>query len=830
MIGRLRGVTGHRRLSLSDWRACGTPPGALDGPAALAALGAGAGWLSMPGPSTAAAALRGAGRLAPDGAPPRLDAEDWWFQAHLPAWSADGALEHVLCLGGLATLADVWLDDRPILSSDGMFVAHEVRLPPQGEGHRLTIRCRALDPALAGKKGRPRWRTPMVSHQQLRWFRATLLGRTPGWSPPWPAVGPWRPVWIEERRHLVLEDLRLSARLDGGAGRIELSARLRAGGDGVPPLELVVARNGRVRRAPLVAAGDRWAGALQVDAPDLWWPHTHGEPALYDVRLEAAAGVAADLGAIGFRDLARLEPFALQINGARVFCRGACWTPLDPVTLSASGEQTVAALEQARAAGMNMLRVGGTMVYESDAFYDACDRLGILVWQDFMFANMDYPEDESFVAGVREEVRQVLGRLQARPSVAVLCGNSEGEQQAAMWGATRDRWSPRLFHEVLPELVRERCPDVPYWPSSAHGGAFPHEAATGTTSYYGVGAYLRPLEDARRAEVRFASECLAFANVPGPDALPGGPGARVHHPSWKARTPRDLGAGWDFDDVRDHYLAKLFAVDPLALRYADHDRYLALGRVVTGEVMAQVFGEWRRLRSTCAGGLVWFLRDLWTGAGWGVVDAGGAPKAAWHYLRRALQPASAHLSDEGGNGLVLHLCNDGPRPLTGEIDVTLFRGGETRVAGGTRPLALAPHAACELPVASFFDGFYDVSYAYRFGPPSHDLVVAAARVEPAGAAPIEAFHFPLGLPTQREHDLGLTATLEPEPGGARVTLKTRRFAQSVALDVPGYEPDDAHFHLAPGGQRTVRLRALPGAGPPRGSVQPLNAHAPTKIA
>src|SRR6185503_2024225 len=198
------------------------------------------------------------------------------------------------------------------------------------------------------------------------------------------------------------------------------------------------------------------------------------------------------------------------------------------------------------------------------------------LWHDFMFANMDYPEDDvDFLKLVDAEVRQELARLQGRPSVTVLCGNSEGEQQAAMWGASRERWSPPLFHQRIAALARETCPSLPYWPSSTHGGDFPHQGTAGATSYYGVGAYLRPLDDARRAEVRFASECLAFANIPTwrvgsePFALRG---AKVHHPAWKARTPRDLGAGWDFDDVRDHYLAALFRVDPQQLRYADHER------------------------------------------------------------------------------------------------------------------------------------------------------------------------------------------------------------------------------------------------------------------
>ena len=812
-------------IEVAGWQACASAPNAVGEPgSSLLEWGA-----TVEGPaSTAAAMMRAAGSFGLEAPGRRFDEEDWWFRARLPAVEMAPGDELVLHLDGIATVADVWLDGTLLLATDNMFRSHQ-RILAAGGGE-LVIRCRALDTLLGAKRPRPRWKAPMVENQQLRWFRTTLLGRTPGWSPPAAVVGPWRGVRLEHRRGVAVDDVTLQSTLSGDAGVVNVSCRARALGGELRPIELVVQRGERQHRTTLEPRGEgRFAGRLTLPAVERWWPHTHGEPALYTARLSVLSlgETTVDLGAIGFREITRDGDFSIAVNGVPIFCRGACWTPLDVVTLTADRAACARALVQARDAGMNMLRVGGTMVYESDDFYDLLDELGILLWQDFMFANMDYPEDDAaFVEGVTIEARQILTRLGGRPSLAVLCGNSEGEQQAAMFGAPRERWSPRLFHETLADVSREQRPDVPYWPSSAHGGAFPHEPRVGTTSYYGVGAYLRPLEDARRSEVRFATECLAFANVP--ERPP--PSLKVHHPGWKARTPRDLGAGWDFDDVRDHYVQRVFGLDPLTLRYADHDRYLALGRAATGEVMASVFGEWRRQGSSCRGGLVWFLRDLWAGAGWGVVDASGAPKSAYWYLRRVLAPISAHVSDEGNSGLYVHLTNDGPALLEGELELSLFRAGEIATGSARRAVTMEPHGGLSLPVAEAFEGFLDLSYAYRFGPPACDLVLATLRV--AGVVAAQAFHFPLGLPSQRELDLGLVATARARGDNAfELTVRTRRFAQSVVVEAEGFAANDAWFHLAPGSERTLTLERLDprGSAPLRGTLQALNSELSTKI-
>ncbi|MGZ5271399.1 MAG: glycoside hydrolase family 2 protein [Ramlibacter sp.] len=792
------------------------------------------GWTTIDGAQPVAAALRALGEWSLDAPARDFDAHDWWFSAHFDAPPAGADL---LAFDGLATLAEVSLNGEPILQSSNMFLAHQV---PVGErlrlaGNELVMRFRALQPELARRRPRPRWRTPMVAHQQLRWVRTTLLGRTPGWSPPAAVVGPWRDIGWEAAASWRPQ---LATTVHEGRGRCHL--QLDADGSWADTLEaaelLLVGPDGREHVQPLSAGAGGFDASVEVERPALWWPHTHGEPALYRaaLRLQWRDGQRheAALGSIGFRTVAidtDADGFTLRVNGERVFCRGAGWTPLDPVTLRSTAADCRAALRQARDAGMNMLRLAGTLAYEEDHFYAACDELGLLVWQDFMFASMDYPfGDAAFTAEATREVRQQVQRLRPHPCLAVLCGNSEVEQQAAMWGVSREAWQQPFFAHELRELCAAIAPGVPYWPSSAHGGAFPHQASAGTTSYYGVGAYERGLDDARRSGLRFATECLAFANVPGASALqrmPGGLSTRVHHPQWKARSPRDLGAGWDFDDTRDHYVRELFGVDPARLRHADHDRYLALGRAASAEVMAAAFSEWRRPGSPCNGALLLFLRDLWAGAGWGVVDDAGQPKSGLHALRRVLQPLAVLVTDEGGNGLVAHAVNERPQAWQGQLAFTAWRDGDVRVAAGSCAIDLPPRSARSVPLLELLDHFMDLNHAWRFGPPACELVQVRL-LDGQGTEVANAFHFPLGLAplaATPRRDLGLQVLARLQDGAcAMLDVRTQQWALDVHLDLPGWTADDDHFHLAPGAARTVRLQRLAPGADLAGSLHALN--------
>jgi beta-mannosidase len=219
---------------------------------------------------------------------------------------------------------------------------------------------------------------------------------------------------------------------------------------------------------------------------------------------------------------------------------------------------------------------------------------------------------------------------------------------------------------------------------------------------------------------------------------------------------------------------------------------------------------------------VWFARDLWPGAGWGVVDSTGQPKAAYWYLKRACAPVALLSADEGLNGLWLHAVNDTGEAIEADLRIALYREGIMHAAPARTTLNVPARGHRSIHADALFDGFLDLTYAYRFGPPGHDVVAATLRDHATGAIRATACCFPDTLPRERVADLGLTARAEPTSGGYALVLETGRFAHAVAIDVDGWLPDDNYLHLEPGETRRVGLRAMARGKEPRGSVLALN--------
>lgn len=791
-------------------------------------------WLQTAVPGTAAGALRDAGRWAwgiddEDS----LDGRDWWFRCQFEASETTGPWE--LLLGGLATIADVWLNGSHLLHSDNMFLSHRVPVEHLERVNEIAMRFAALAPLLARRHPRPRWKSLPVRSQSLRWYRTSFHGRLPDFSR-WAApVGPWGAVELRkvDSEPAILER-QLDCRCDGEAGVVTINALVRTGGS--RPTRAALRVGSELSPLTLEPEGTltRAHGSVTLARVDRWWPHTHGEQPLYPVSLEFD-GASIPLGKVGFRTLGLDQSdgaFTLRVNDVPIFCRGASWAGRDPVTFAAAPEDVLKTVLLARDAGMNMFRIPGYSCYAGEALWNACDEAGILVWQDCMFSTVDPPDDPAFAAGVEQELRQVLGGLQGRPALAVMCGGTEMYQQAAMFGLPIDSWYSPILEETIPSVVADLVPGVPYLPSTPFGGDLPFSPDAGSAHYFGVGGLMRPLDDARLVGIRFAAECLAFGTPPDSETVDevfGNARAAGHEARWKSTVMRDPGMSWDYEEAGTFYVHELFGLDPLTVRYSDPERALDLTRAAISEAMTIVLSDWRRRSSPCDGALILCLQDSWPGAGWGLIDSLGRPKAPWFSVARVFAPRTLLFTDDGLSGLHLHVFNDRPAPFSGRVRLATFdAAGELRDSAA-QEVVVGAHDELQISAQRMFGGFRDLTNAYRFAPVSSDVVLAELD-DDQGNTIVDAIHLPAGPTRPLLPDVGLETSLERiNEDSWSLRVSSRLFAQYVALDLPGFESSDSWFHIAPGQTRTVVLQARDPERVPTGTIRALNAIARARV-
>lgn len=614
---------------------------------------------------------------------------------------------------------------------------------------------------------------------------------------------------------------------------------------------------------------------LTVPEPALWWPHGMGEQPLYRVRVRTGQGECTY--AVGFRTVCA-EPrdrdhhgLALRINDVPVFARGAVWTGADPFEVAADPQHTRDVLERLQAGGSIMIRVPGTACYETEDFHRACDELGLMVWQDVALGPQDPPDDPEWRAGLSHEVRHLAARLASHPSTVVMSGGTEVIQAPVLAGRPAEQWRTGVILRDVPCAVRKAGADVVVVPSSPCSDAdldaaqhayetgeapgeraapsstmptaAPTDAADGVSHYFGVGAYGRPLEDAVTRGVRFAAEALAFAVPPEPAAVreqfgTDGPlDDADSSEAWRAGVAHDPGAEWTFEDTTAIYVHRLFLgrdSDPDAglaspAQHASdgagtgHAERLEYERAALAHVFQRTFAQWRSGDSPCRGALVLSALSTAAGPGWGVLDVSGRPTAAWYGMRRACAPVAVTFLPAGGDGLPVHVWNDGPTPLTATLRLTV-----AVVRGGCQqpldiPVTVSARGETVIRADLAAGTFRDLDHAYGFGEREYDAV-SAQLVDPSGRVLARDVHLTGGPRRNDPLDPGLDAQwVKTEQGEWSVAVTASGLARFVALDLPGGAvAEDGYVHVLPGetvhvpvsgaltdeGRAATRVRAL----------------------
>ncbi len=495
------------------------------------------------------------------------------------------------------------------------------------------------------------------------------------WGPVLTTSGIWKPIRLVGWSHARLDSVRpLVASLSDDRARLDVHADLVRDGGSTDPVTVevtVTSPTGLTFTEQTVLAGDatKTVVPVSIDAPQRWWPVGYGDQLLYDLRVVCrnAAGDVLDetTRRVGLRTVQLStreddigQEFTVKVNGQPVWCKGANWIPDDCfLNRACDPGRYRARIQQAMGCGMNMLRVWGGGIYETDAFYDICDELGMLVWQDFLFACAAYAEEEPLRSQVIAEARHNVARLSSHPSLVLWNGCNENVWGYCDWG-WKDRedlakrtWGLGYYQQVLPEIVAELDPSRPYWPASPYSGSFdpqtgphPNEASRGNKHVWDVGVS----GDYRNYVPRFASEfgwqgpanwatwaeCLPQAQL-----RPYSPGMDQHQKSKHGndKNTRNLQQWFDEPEGFDewHFLMQLAQA-----------RSLSLGV------------QWLRAHQpTCMGSVYWQLNDCWPVTSWAAIDSAGRCKLLWYATRRFYAPRLLTIQPDGEH-LAVYASND----------------------------------------------------------------------------------------------------------------------------------------------------------------------------
>jgi beta-mannosidase len=621
-----------------------------------------------------------------------IERQDWEWRTVFSVPEAGLASERIdLCFEGLDTFAEVFLDGRSILRADNMFRRWRVPVSDRvraGE-HELLVRCRSpITQALPAHRALG-FELEAINDQAEP--RLSVFARKApyhygwDWGPRLVTSGIWRPVRLELWDGARIEDVQVIQRaLDEERALLEVVLTLEASRAGTVRVSAEVLEvlevsdggedlGGQSRDAaelPLPPGESRTRLALSIPRPRRWWPNGLGEPHLYRIAavVEGDGGRHAVETRIGLRTVRLVherdnlgKSFTFEVNGHPVFMKGANWVPPDSFPSRMTPDRYRELLTAAAAAHMNMIRVWGGGVYEDGIFYDLCDELGLLVFQDFMFACSLYPDDERFVDNVRLEAIDNVRRLRNHPCLALWAGNNEIEAAWHHWGwklkyAARGLaprvWAgyQRLFHQVLPEVVREHDPGRPYTRSSPSANEESHvnERGWGDMHYWGVWHLKLPATAYDNNVSRFMSE-YGFQSFPELATV--------------QRYSRLEDQHIDSEVMRAHqrhrhgnaligtYLEQEF---PAPRSFED---FLYLGQVLQAEIIKYGAEAHRRAMPACMGSLYWQLDDCWPVASWSGIDYYGRWKALHFYARRFFAPVLVVVrlhSDE----LVVHGVSD----------------------------------------------------------------------------------------------------------------------------------------------------------------------------
>ncbi|MBS0630561.1 MAG: glycoside hydrolase family 2 protein [Verrucomicrobia bacterium] len=643
-----------------------------------------------------------------------IEHRDWEYAAtfNVPAAALAEDTVDLVC-DGLDTLATVYLNGRELARTDNMFISWRWNVKSRLRAGRNELRFVFASAGRALPKTRPEHQPKEFNDSVGRCsvFRKEQCQFGWDWGPRFVTAGLWRDLRLEAWSAHRLDSVRVTqTHARDGSVTLAFAPEL-ARPDPTVTYAVTVSLDDQV---VAVVTGPIKDLQSKIENPQLWWPNDHGAQPLYTVDVCAFDRAGREFGRwsrrIGLRTIVLDrskdkwgESFQFVVNGRLIFAKGANWIPAHSFVAGLTRADYERDLSSAVRAHMNMMRVWGGGLYESEEFYDVCDELGLLVWQDFMFACTLYPGDRAFLDSVAVEAAHNIRRIRHRASLALWCGNNEIE--TLNWDALKKDKKLRrnydaLFHKILPAAVATHDAVTPYWPTSpsrgpGHSNDYTDKSLgekTGDTHYWDVWHARHPVKDYEKWRFRFVSE-FGMQSYASPETqatfAPAGDN-NVFGPVMENHQKNTAG-----NQIILDYVSRLYRFPK------GQDALIYLSQLNQAHCMQTGVEHYRRIMPVCMGALYWQLNDCWPVASWSSIEHTGRWKALQHIARRFFAPAliSAHVPGTEtaiiGNyrrttvrEVHLHTVYDAPAPAAGVLLWDLFHVDGRIVQSGKKNVRL----------------------------------------------------------------------------------------------------------------------------------------------
>ncbi len=573
--------------------------------------------------------------------------QNWTYKTsfNLPE-DYDPSQKIFLVMEGIDTSAVVILNGTMLGTVENMFRLYKFEISKHIVKRNNNLEILFISPEIYAKQIESKYgKLPVALRSERVYIRKAQYSFGWDWGPTFLTQGIWRPIYLLQIDEYCFENFSfntISVSEQNSEAKVSIKAKLNKAISSSLNIKIKIwDLNSVYEFNETISGTDLFQKEYDLENIELWWPNGYGNPHLYSLQIQLVDhdNILDEINKkIGIRTVNLIlkendkNTFRFQINGYPVFAKGANWIPGDSFLPRVTAAKYEKLLSLAKEGNMNILRVWGGGIYEDDIFYELCDQLGLMVWQDFMFACASYPEHREFIENISEEIKQNVSRLKNHPSIIIWCVNNENEWiwHRAFNKSYKEMPGYKIYHDVIPTILSEADPDRPYWESTPFGhDEDPNSENSGNRHQWDLWSNWVDYNKVENDKSLFVTE-FGFQAPANPDTF-------LNVLPKEERFPQSK--------IFEYHNKQVEGPERLVKFLSSHlpftnklDDFIYLTQLNQGFALKKCLEHWQARIPETNGSIIWQINDVWPVSSWALIDSSMIPKLSYYFVKQAFNP------------------------------------------------------------------------------------------------------------------------------------------------------------------------------------------------